>query len=72
VNDLTPIGNYRTVLEAEMAAGLLRDAEIPYLIQSAQGIGLVPAPGWATIMIRGGDFTRAARALGYPKLVMDD
>ena len=72
MHDLAPVGNFRTMLEAEMAAGLLRDAEIPYLIQSAEGIGVVPVPGGATIMIRRGDFPRAVRALGYPRLVLDD
>jgi hypothetical protein len=69
VNDLHAIGNFRTVVEAEVAAGLLREAEIPYLMQSAEGIGLVLVPGGATILVRPDDFAQAAMVLGYPRLL---
>ena len=69
MSDLHPVGNFRTMVEAEMAAGLLREAEIPYLIQSAEGVGVVPMPGGATILVRRSDFSQAARVLGYPRLV---
>jgi len=65
VSDLNAIGNFRTVVEAEVVAGLLREAEIPYLIQS---IGPLPVTG-ATILVRPDDLPQAARVLGYPKLV---
>jgi len=68
MSDLHAIGNFRTTLEAEVVAGLLREAEIPYLIQSA-GSGVVPMSGGATILVRSGDFPDAAKVLGYPKLV---
>ena len=69
MSDLQAIGNFRTVVEAEVAAGLLREAEIPYLIQSAEGIGLLPVTGGATLLVRPDDFAQAARVLGFPKLL---
>ena len=69
MSDLQAIGNFRTVVEAEVVAGLLREAEIPYLIQSAEGIGLLPVTGGATILVRPDDLPQAARVLGYPRLV---
>jgi hypothetical protein len=68
VNDLHAIGNFRTVVEAEVSAGLLREADIPYLIQSAEGIGLLPVTGGATILVRPDDFAQAAKVLGFPRL----
>ncbi|MBI4499663.1 MAG: hypothetical protein HY700_00740 [Gemmatimonadetes bacterium] len=69
MSELHAIGNFRTMVEAEIAAGLLREADIPYLIQSAEGVGVVPMPGGATILVRPNDFPVAVRVLGYPRLV---
>jgi len=71
VEALAAVGNFRTRLEAEVAAGLLADAGIPYLVQSAEGVGVVPMPGGATLMVRRTDFAAAATVLGYPRLVKD-
>jgi hypothetical protein len=68
MTDLQAIGNFRTTVEAEVAAGLLREAEIPYLIQGGEGTGVVPMSGGATILVRSGDLPDAARVLGYPRL----
>ncbi len=61
------IANYRTHLEAEVAAGFLENAAIPYLIQSAEGMLHGPLGTGATILVRA---EHAARARGI--LVGDD
>ena len=71
MSDLVPVKNFRTRMEAEVTAGLLGDAGIPYVIQSAEGSGIVPMPGGATLLVRPEDLVKAVRVLGYPKLVGD-
>ena len=51
MHDLVPIANYRTKLEAKMAAGLLDKAGIPCLIQSTEGILHGPLSPGATILV---------------------
>lgn len=46
-----PIANFRTKLEAEIAAGLLESAGIPYLIQSTEGILHGPISPGATLLV---------------------
>ncbi len=58
------IANYRTRFEAEIAAGLLADAGIPYLIQS---VGVVPMPGGADLLVLPDHVPDALRALGFPR-----
>ena len=61
------IANYRTHMEAEVAAGFLVNAAIPYLIQSAEGMLHGPFGTGATILVRA---EHAALARGI--LVDDD
>ncbi len=45
------VATFRTRLDAEIAAGLLQDAGIPYVIQSAEGIGVGPLPPGASLLV---------------------
>ncbi|MCZ6917356.1 MAG: DUF2007 domain-containing protein [Gemmatimonadetes bacterium] len=45
------VANFRTKLEAEIAGGLLEGAEIPYIIQSTEGILHGPIGPGATILV---------------------
>jgi len=45
------VANYRTRLEAEVAAGFLDNARIPYVIQSAEGMLHGPLGAGATILV---------------------
>jgi hypothetical protein len=49
--DRVKIANFRTKAEAEAAAGLLKNAGIPYLIQSAEGMLHGPFFPGATIYV---------------------
>ena len=46
------VANYRTRLEAELAAAFLEDAAIPYVIQSLEGILHGPLGPGATLLVR--------------------
>lgn len=45
------VATFRTRLDAEIAAGLLQDAGIPYVIQSAEGIGVGPLPPGTSLLV---------------------
>jgi hypothetical protein len=45
------VATFRTRLDAEIAAGLLQEAGIPYVIQSAEGIGVGPLPPGASLLV---------------------
>ncbi|GBD33178.1 MAG: hypothetical protein KatS3mg081_0254 [Gemmatimonadales bacterium] len=49
--DTVVVATFRTRLEAEIAAGLLQQAGIPYVIQSAEGIGTGPLPPGASLLV---------------------
>ncbi len=68
---LVKLTNYRNRIEAEADAGLLNEAGIPYLIQSPDGGGVIPAPGGATILVRSEHLHDARLALEQygPRLV---
>ncbi|MGD2152017.1 MAG: hypothetical protein PVG79_02040 [Gemmatimonadales bacterium] len=51
MKDAVKLANYRTKTEAEAAAVLLKNAGIPYLIQSAEGMLHGPLFPGATIYI---------------------
>lgn len=51
MDNLAPVGNYKTKAEAEVAAGLLKNAGIPYLIQSQEGMLHGPLFPGATIYV---------------------
>lgn len=51
MKDAVKLANFRTKTEAEAAAGLLKSAGIPYLIQSAEGMLHGPLFPGATIYV---------------------
>lgn len=61
--DAKPIANFRYRREAETARTLLSNADIPCVIQSAEGSGLGPIGGGSTILVRPEDVRRARRVL---------
>lgn len=58
------IANFRTKLEAEIAAGVLDSAGIPYLIQHTEGILHGPLGPGATILVSPQLAARARATLG--------
>jgi hypothetical protein len=52
MDDTTAIANFRFRRQAVMAGGLLENAGIPYVIQSAEGSGFGPLPAGATILVK--------------------
>ncbi len=66
MHDPVAIANFRTKLEAEIAAGLLDNAGIPCLIQSTEGILHGPISPGATILVGETVASRARAVLGKP------
>ncbi len=66
MHDPVAIANFRTKLEAEMAAGLLDNAGIPCLIQSTEGILHGPIGPGATILVGETVASHARVVLGKP------
>lgn len=66
MTDVIPIANFRTRLEAEMAAQLLEGAAVPYVINSPEGMAHGPLSGGATIMVRSEDVELAREVLATP------
>jgi hypothetical protein len=64
VTDIIPIANFRTRLEAELAARLLDGAAVPYVINSSEGMFHGPLAAGATILVRADDVELAREALG--------
>ena len=60
------IANFRTKLEAEMAAGMLDNAGIPCVIQSTEGILHGPISPGATILVGETVASHARVVLGKP------
>ncbi len=58
------VANFRTKLEAEIAAGLLEGAGIPYIIQSTEGILHGPISPGATILVSESSADHARAVLG--------
>ncbi len=57
------VANFRTQLEAEIAARSLEAADIPFIIQSAEGMAHGPIFPGATILVREEDADAAREAL---------
>jgi hypothetical protein len=64
VTDVIPIANFRTRLEAELAARLLEGAAVPYLINSPEGMAHGPLADGATLLVRAEDVELAREVLG--------
>ena len=60
---LVAVANFRTRIDAEMAATALRGAGVPYLIQSGEGMGYGPLPPGADIRVHPADLERARSVL---------
>jgi hypothetical protein len=63
VTDVIPIANFRTRLEAELAARLLDGAAVPYVINSPEGMLHGPLGNGATILVRSEDVEFAREVL---------
>ncbi len=63
MHDPHPVANYRTKLEAEVAAGFLQTEGIPFVIQSAEGMLHGPLGAGATILVRVEDVAEARAIL---------
>jgi hypothetical protein len=63
VTDVIPIANFRTRLEAELAARLLEGAAVPYVINSPEGMAHGPLVDGATILVRAEDVELAREVL---------
>ncbi len=49
--DPVVVATFRTRLDAEIAAGLLQEAGIPFVIRSAEGIGVGPLPPGTSLLV---------------------
>ena len=63
MTDVLPIANFRTRLEAELAARLLEGAAVPYVINSPEGMAHGPLADGATILVRAEDVELAREVL---------
>lgn len=57
------VANFRTRLDAEMASQFLRRQEVPFLIQSAEGMLHGPIAPGASILVRADQADEARRIL---------
>jgi hypothetical protein len=57
------VGNFRTKLDAEIAGGLLDNADVPYIIQSQEGMLHGPIMPGATILVSAEDEKQARQIL---------
>jgi hypothetical protein len=64
MTDTVQVANFRTQLEAELAARALDAVGIPYVVNSAEGAGSGPLGAGAMILVRTADAARARAALG--------
>lgn len=63
-NDLVKIANFRTKAEAEIAAGVLENEGIRYLIQSQEGMLYGPLTPGASILVSAEDAEHARELIG--------
>ena len=63
MSELAVAGAFRTRAEAEMAGGLLEEADIPFVLQSQEGMFLGPLPQGATLLVRPDHLDRAREVL---------
>ncbi len=64
MSELVKLANFRTKTEAEAAAVLLKNKGVPYLIQSAEGMGYGPINPGATIYVTADAADYAREVLG--------
>jgi Putative prokaryotic signal transducing protein len=70
-NRTVPVANFRTKMGAEMAAGLLQEREIPYVIQSTEGILHGPIMPGATILVPASAVEEARQILADANMLSD-
>jgi hypothetical protein len=63
-SDLVVLSRFRSVVDAQIAKGLLDDAEIESLIRSDNAGGMYPALAEAELLVRVQDRERAGSVLG--------
>ncbi len=66
------VATFRTRLDAESAGGLLAHAGIPFVVQSAEGMGMGPLPQGATLIVRDDQAEAAHRLLADAGMVDED
>lgn len=66
------IANFRTKLDAEIAAGLLDNAGVPYIIQSQEGMLHGPIVPGATILVSHEDEDQVRRILSDANMIEHD
>lgn len=66
---LVHIANFRTKLDAEMAGGLLDGQEIPYVIQSGEGMRLGPLSPGSSLLVAPEQAEAARRILREAGLI---
>ena len=67
MTDIVPIANFRTRLEAELAARSLEGAAVPFVINSQEGMAYGPLGDGATILVRAADADLAREVLAGPR-----
>ena len=63
MKETVELANFRTKLDAEIAGGLLKNADIPYVIQSQEGMLHGPINPGATIYVARSQLNRATAVL---------
>ena len=63
MSETLEVANFRTKVDAEIAGGLLDNAEIPYVIQSQEGMLRGPMSAGATLLVSKENLERAAAIL---------
>lgn len=61
--ELVTVSTFRSIVDAEIAKGVLDDAKIESMIRSDNAGGMYPAIGGAELVVRAEDAEKAAEAL---------
>ncbi len=72
MNEKVAVGNFRTKLNAEIAAGLLTNQKIPFLIQSTEGMLHGPIAPGSTIYVPQALAEQATQILTDAGMIPDD
>ena len=72
MNQSVVLANFRTRLDAESAGGLLTHAGIPFVVQSAEGMGMGPLPQGASLIVRQDQVESARQLLAEAGLLEEE
>lgn len=72
MTETVKLANFRTKVDAEIAGGLLDNADVPYVIQSQAGMLHGPMSVGATLLVSKEDLERAAAILADVGITGDD